>query len=349
MNFVDEAWIHVLAGNGGAGCLSFRREKYIPRGGPDGGNGGKGGSIILRADPHLNTLIDLRFKRRHKAANGEGGRGQLCQGKSADSLIIPVPVGTLIFDEATEECLGDLAKPGDEVLVAKGGRGGLGNACFKSSIHQSPRKTTLGAAGEQRELRLELRLLADVGLLGFPNAGKSTLIRQVSAAKPKVANYPFTTLRPHLGVVSIEAHRSFVMADIPGLIEGAAEGAGLGIQFLRHLSRTGLLLHVIDSVPMEGYDPVEAAQAILREVGQYSHELLEKPRWLVINKMDAFPEEEWTSRVNDLVNALQWEGPVYGISALSGAGTSQLCQDIMVYLEEQRNSADPAPHDHPAT
>lgn len=334
MNFVDEARIHVLSGNGGAGCLSFRREKYIPRGGPDGGNGGRGGSIILRADPHLNTLIDLRFKRRHKASNGEGGGGQLCQGKSGNDLVIPVPVGTLIFDETTEECFADLTKPEDEVMVAKGGRGGLGNACFKSSIHQSPRKITPGEAGEQRHLRLELRLLADVGLLGFPNAGKSTLIRQVSSAKPKVADYPFTTLRPHLGVVRIEAHRSFVMADIPGLIEGAAEGTGLGIQFLRHLSRTGLLLHVVDSIPMEGYDPIEAAQAIIQEVGKYSPTLLKKPRWLVINKMDAFLKEEWQAQGDDLVKALGWEGPVYMISALSGAGTAQLCQDIMVHLEE---------------
>ncbi|MHA7841650.1 MAG: Obg family GTPase CgtA [Gammaproteobacteria bacterium] len=333
MNFVDEARIHVLSGNGGPGCLSFRREKYVPRGGPDGGNGGKGGSIILRADGHLNTLIDLRFQRRHKASHGEGGRGQLCQGKSGDDLIIPVPVGTLIFDETTEECFGDLTQPGDEVMVAKGGNGGLGNACFKSSTNQSPRKTTPGGVGEQRHLRLELRLLADVGLLGFPNAGKSTLISQVSAAKPKVADYPFTTLRPHLGVVRIESHRSFVMADIPGLIGGAADGAGLGIQFLRHLSRTGLLLHVIDSVPMEGTDPVESARVIIKEVAKYSPTLLEKPRWLVINKMDAFPAEEWQARADDLVKALAWDGPVYMISALSGAGTAQLCQDIMTYLE----------------
>lgn len=339
MNFVDEARIHVSAGNGGAGCLSFRREKFIPRGGPDGGNGGRGGNVILQVAPHLNTLIDLRFKSRYKAPHGEAGRGQLCQGKSGEDLIIAVPQGTLIFDENTQECLGDLVQPDQQLIIAKGGKGGAGNACFKSSVNQTPRKATPGDLGEHRYLRLELRLLADVGLLGFPNAGKSTLIRQISAAKPKVADYPFTTLRPHLGVVRIENYRSFVVADIPGLIEGAADGAGLGIQFLRHLARTRLLLHVIDGIAFDGYEPAEAAKTIIQEIAQYSEELLAKPRWLVINKMDNYPTEMWDHQREMIIKALDWQGPIYMISAVSGIGTEALCQAIMNFIENDEITA----------
>lgn len=333
MKFVDEVSIKVLAGRGGNGCLSFRREKFVPRGGPDGGDGGDGGSVFLEADSSVNTMVDYRYVRSYQARSGEGGRGGNCRGKGGDDLVLKVPVGTTVIDDETGEVLGDLLTEGQRLRVAQGGWHGLGNTRFKSSVNRAPRQTTRGTDGESRTLRLELKVLADVGLLGMPNAGKSTLIRAVSAAKPKVADYPFTTLVPNLGVVRVQAHRSFVMADIPGLIEGAAEGAGLGIRFLKHLTRTRLLLHLVDLQPADGADPVEAVQAISAELERFSPTLAQRPRWLVLNKLDLIPAEEREAIASSIVERLGWEGPVYTIAAVSGEGTERLVGDIMTHLE----------------
>jgi GTP-binding protein len=335
VKFVDEARIKIIAGDGGNGCLSFRREKYIPRGGPDGGDGGDGGSVYLVGDNNINTLVDFRHIRTYTAERGSNGGGANCTGRGGADKLIPVPVGTVAYDRDTEELVADIVSDGQRVLVAQGGRHGLGNTRFKSSTNRAPRKTTHGTPGERRELLLELKLLADVGLLGYPNAGKSSLIRKVSAARPKVADYPFTTLHPNLGVVSVEAHRSFVMADIPGLIEGAAEGQGLGIRFLRHLSRTGLLLHVIDLFPFDEHDPAEGAKLLAAELEKFDIDLSEKPRWLVFNKMDLTADEDWQARVESVLQALDWSGPWYSVSAMDGRGTEALCHDIMIYLESQ--------------
>ncbi|MBG23408.1 MAG: GTPase ObgE [Idiomarinaceae bacterium] len=333
MKFVDEAEIRVEAGDGGNGVVSFRREKYIPKGGPDGGDGGDGGDVYLEADENLNTLLDYQFEHIHKAQRGQNGMGKNCTGKRGEDIILKVPVGTRATDQETGETLGDLTKHGMRRMVAKGGFHGLGNARFKSSTNRAPRQKTNGTPGEVRTLKLELMLLADVGLLGMPNAGKSTFIRSVSAAKPKVADYPFTTLVPNLGVVRPVPHASFVIADIPGLIEGAAEGAGLGIQFLKHLERCGLLLHLVDLAPYDGTDPSMQAVTIVNELEKYSPKLAEKPRWLVVNKVDLLTDEEAEERLAELKEALDWDGPVYKISALSKKGTEQLCKEIMTYLE----------------
>lgn len=336
MKFVDEAYIKVVAGKGGHGCLSFRREKYIPRGGPDGGDGGDGGSVYLRGSKSLNTLADFRTQRTYQARNGQPGQGKDKIGKSAEDLYIDVPIGTQIFDKTTDELIGDITAIDQTLKVAQGGFHGLGNARFKSSVNRAPRQTTQGSEGERRELRLELKVLADVGLLGMPNAGKSTFIRAVSSAKPKVASYPFTTLHPNLGVVAVDSHRSFVIADIPGLIEGAADGQGLGLQFLKHLSRTGLLLHVVDVAPYDGTDPVASAKGILQELAKYDPELLNKPRWLLLNKTDLLDPETCDEQCTNIVRELQWQGPVYKIAALSKQGTEQLCYDLMEYLEQSK-------------
>jgi len=335
MKFIDEATIFVQAGKGGNGCLSFRREKYVPRGGPDGGDGGDGGSVILEASESLNTLVDFRYERRFKAETGEDGKGRNCTGKKGRDLVLRVPAGTTVIDTDTQEILGDLTRPGETLVVAQGGFHGLGNTRFKSSVNRAPRQTTRGTPGEARNLRLEMKVLADVGLLGMPNAGKSTLIRAISAAKPKVANYPFTTLVPNLGVVSVQAHRSFVVADIPGLIEGASEGAGLGIRFLKHLVRTRLLLHVVDVAPFDGSDPVENVRAIDRELSRFSPALAERERWLVLNKLDMLAEDQRDAFCAEFVQALGWEGPCFRISALSGEGTQALVQAAMNWLEER--------------
>ncbi|WP_430010383.1 Obg family GTPase CgtA, partial [Methylophaga lonarensis] len=319
MKFVDEAVIKVSAGAGGNGCLSFRREKFIPFGGPDGGDGGDGGDVYLIADSQVNTLIDFRYQRNFKAQRGEHGRGRLCSGARGDDLVIKVPIGTEAWDDDTDELIGDLTKHGQKLMVAKGGWHGLGNARYKSSINRAPRQTSDGTPGEERTLRLEMKLLADVGLLGLPNAGKSTFISQVSAAQPKVADYPFTTLYPNLGVVTMKDVRSFVIADIPGLVEGAAEGAGLGIQFLRHLSRTRLLLHLVDMAPVDvEQDPVESVEIINRELERYSRELGSQPQWLVLNKMDLVPEDIRDELRQDMLSRLDWQGPVYQISGMTG-------------------------------
>ena len=339
MKFVDEADIRVEAGNGGKGCVSFRREKYIPFGGPDGGDGGDGGSVYVVANESLNTLIDLRFTRTFRAENGQQGMGRNMTGKSGVDLDIPLPVGTLVYDKDTDELLADLTTIGQRVKIAQGGFHGLGNTRYKSSVNRAPRQFTPGTPGEARNLHLELRVLADVGLLGLPNAGKSTLIRAVSAARPKVADYPFTTLYPNLGVVSIEAHRSFVIADIPGLIEGAAEGAGLGIQFLKHVSRTLLLLHLVDVAPYDGSDPVEAVRVIEGELAKFSDELAQRERWLVLNKLDLVPEDEREALCTDIVKRLDWQGPVFAIAALSKDGTTRMMQAVMQHLELQREQA----------
>ncbi|OUS05213.1 GTPase ObgE [Gammaproteobacteria bacterium 54_18_T64] len=337
MKFVDEAPIIVKAGDGGRGCLSFRREKYIPKGGPDGGDGGDGGSVILRAEEDLNTLVDYRYQRHYRAQNGESGRGRNCRGKGGDDLVLGVPVGTTIIDSDCDEILGDLTAAGQELIVAKGGFHGLGNARYKSSTNRAPRQTSPGSEGELRNLRLELKLLADVGLLGLPNAGKSTLIRSVSAATPKVADYPFTTLVPNLGVVTLQKYRSFVIADVPGLVEGASEGAGLGIRFLKHLTRTRFLLHMVDMLPVDGSDPLENALTIQNELSRFSATLAERPRWLVLNKMDLLPEESRQAVCQKLVDDLQWQGPVFFVSALTKEGTDKLCNDICDYLEDCRS------------
>lgn len=338
MKFIDEAKIRVEAGKGGNGCVSFRREKYIPLGGPDGGDGGDGGSVFLQADSSMNTLVDLRYTRSFKAENGQQGMGRNCTGKSGSDLTVTVPVGTVVVDEDTGEELGDLVEDGQLLKVAQGGFHGLGNTRFKSSTNRAPRQSTPGTAGEARSLHLELKVLADVGLLGLPNAGKSTLIRAVSAARPKVADYPFTTLHPNLGVVSIESHRSFVIADIPGLIEGAADGAGLGIQFLKHVSRTRLLLHLVDVAPFDGSDPVESMRVIERELEMFSPELAARERWLVLNKLDLLPEAERDQVCDELLKRLEWQGPVYRIAAISKEGTRRLMQDIMEHIEQKRES-----------
>ncbi|MTI12619.1 Obg family GTPase CgtA [Sansalvadorimonas verongulae] len=335
MKFVDEAHIHVEAGKGGNGCVSFRREKYIPKGGPDGGNGGVGGSIYMVADNDLNTLVDYRYTRRYKANNGEQGRGGQCTGAKGEDTILRVPVGTTVVDEDTQEVIGDLTLAGEKLLVARGGHNGIGNTCFKSSTNRAPRIATPGKPGEARNIKLELKVIADVGLLGMPNAGKSTFIRSVSHAKPKVADYPFTTLVPNLGVVSIQKHRSFVVADIPGLIEGAAEGAGLGIRFLKHLARCRILLHLVDVAPVDGTDPVHAAKAIINELEEFSDALASRERWLVLNKLDLVPEEERDALCDRIVSELGWEGPVYRISAISSDGTMQMCQNMMTFIEER--------------
>jgi len=334
MKFVDEAFIKVQGGNGGRGAVSFRREKFIPFGGPDGGDGGNGASIYLEAKSGINTLADFRYHRSFKAPHGTAGSGNDCTGAGGEDQTIHVPVGTVVFDTETEEELGDLTEQGQRILVVKGGKGGWGNARFKSSTNRTPRRAMPGLPGEQRELRLEMRVIADVGLLGLPNAGKSTLIRAVSAAKPKVADYPFTTLHPNLGVVSVGLHRSFVMADIPGVIEGAAEGAGLGLRFLKHLQRTRVLLHLVDIQPPDPEaDPVADVRAIAAELKKYSPALAKKPRWLVLNKIDALPEDEAEKLCKDIVRRLRWKGPVYRISGLARIGTDKLCQDIMGLIE----------------
>ncbi|MBY5922402.1 Obg family GTPase CgtA [Ferrimonas balearica] len=333
MKFVDEVTIRVEAGDGGSGVVSFRREKYIPKGGPDGGDGGDGGDVFLLADENLNTLVDYRFERCHRAQRGENGRGGNCTGKRGEDRVLRVPVGTRAVDEDTGEVIGDLTQHNQKLMVAKGGFHGLGNTRFKSSVNRAPRQKTLGTKGEHREVRLELMLLADVGLLGLPNAGKSTFIRSVSAAKPKVADYPFTTLVPNLGVVRPEPSKSFVIADIPGLIEGASDGAGLGIRFLKHLERCRVLLHIIDMAPYDGSDPAEGAQAILGELQAYSPKLFDKPRWLVLNKLDLVPEEERQERIDAIVSALGWEGEVHTIAAISKQGTEVLCKQLMQLLD----------------
>jgi GTP-binding protein len=329
MKFVDEAEIVAEAGRGGSGALSFRREKYIERGGPDGGDGGHGGSVYLQADPGLNTLVDFRFQPRYRAQAGQAGQSRNCTGRGGDDLIVKVPVGTTVIDVDTEELIADLKDPDQPVMVAKGGFHGLGNTRFKSSTNRAPRKTTKGTPGEIRKLQLQLRLVADVGLLGLPNAGKSTLIRAVSAATPKVANYPFTTLVPNLGVVSLGMERSFVMADIPGLIEGASEGAGLGFRFLKHLSRTRLLLHLVDVLPMDQEDPVETAAKIAAELAKFSPTLAAKDRWLVLNKIDIIEPEALAEIKARMREALNWEGKIYEISGINGQGCDELCNALM--------------------
>ena len=338
MKFVDEAIIDVAAGNGGGGCLSFRREKYIAKGGPDGGDGGDGGSVYLEADKNLNTMVDYRFQRRFRAANGSPGQGRNCTGRSGDDLTLKVPVGTTVIDIDTNEVLGDLSEAGQCLKVAQGGFHGLGNTRFKSSINRAPRQTSPGSEGEKRRLKLELKVLADVGLLGMPNAGKSTLIRAISAAKPKVADYPFTTMVPNLGVVRVDPLRSFVVADIPGLIEGAADGAGLGIRFLKHLTRNRLLLHLVDLAPWNDESPAQHALAIVRELEAFSPLLAERPRWLVLNKADVLDEETQNERVQEVVDVLGWTGPVFVISALANTGTQALIQAIMIQLEDWRDA-----------
>jgi len=333
MKFVDEAVIRVTAGKGGNGCLSFRREKYIPKGGPDGGDGGDGGSVYLVADDALNTMIDYRYTRLFRAESGKSGQGGNCTGKSGVDLELKVPVGTTVLDDDTGEVIGDLTKPGQRLLVARGGFHGLGNARFKSSVNRAPRQTTKGTPGEERNLRLEMKLLADVGLLGLPNAGKSTFISAVSAARPKIADYPFTTLVPRLGVVKVDDHRSFVLADIPGLIKGASDGAGLGIRFLKHLTRSRLLLHLVDISPLDGGDPAVAVRDIEQELAVFSPTLAGRDSWLVINKMDLIPEAERDAAVRDLVTRLRWERPVFAVSAVTGDGMKPLCQAVMAYLE----------------
>ncbi len=334
MKFVDEVEIRVTAGKGGNGCVSFRREKYIPRGGPDGGDGGDGGSIYLKANESLTTLADYRHKRIFSAENGQPGMGKGRTGISGNDLYIEVPVGTRINDIETQEAIGDLTGHGQTLLVAKGGFHGLGNTRYKSSTNRAPRQSTNGAPGEQRELRLELNVLADVGLLGLPNAGKSTLIAQVSAAHPRIADYPFTTLHPQLGVVYIDPYRSFTMADIPGLIGGASEGAGLGIRFLKHLRRTRMLLHLVDIMPPDGGDPVEHIRTLTNELRQFDTELAAKERWLVLNKLDLMPADEADECCRDIVERLEWSGRIYRISAVSGQNTRELVTHIMEHLEK---------------
>jgi len=336
MKFVDEATIKVHAGNGGRGCVSFRREKFVPFGGPDGGDGGNGGSVILRAVEGINTLADFRNIRTYKAKNGQGGSGNDCTGRGGEDLYVVVPVGTTVKDSETGEELGDLRHAGQELPVAAGGKGGFGNTRFKSSTNRAPRQFGSGLPGEKRTLMLELKVLADVGLLGLPNAGKSTLIRAVSAARPRVADYPFTTLHPNLGVVYVGDHRSFVMADIPGLIEGAAEGAGLGIRFLKHLMRTRVLLHLVDIAPLDpDADPVKDARAIVKELKAYSEDLAKKPRWLVLNKSDLLPEAEARERAADIARRLRHKGPKFLISGATGAGTRELVEAVMRHLETE--------------
>ncbi|MBC2655810.1 Obg family GTPase CgtA [Pseudomonas sp. MSSRFD41] len=343
MKFVDEVSIRVKAGDGGNGCMSFRREKFIENGGPNGGDGGDGGSVFMVADENLNTLVDYRYTRHFEAERGSNGGSTDCTGKKGEDLELRVPVGTTVIDAGTQEVIGDLTKAGQRLMVVQGGWHGLGNTRFKSSTNRAPRQTTPGKPGEQRDLKLELKVLADVGLLGLPNAGKSTFIRSVSAAKPKVADYPFTTLVPNLGVVSVDRWKSFVIADIPGLIEGASDGAGLGIRFLKHLARTRILLHLVDMAPLDESSPADAAEVIVNELMKFSPSLAERERWLVLNKSDMLLEEEQEERIKEIVDRLEWTGPVYVISAISKVGTERLSRDIMRYLEERadRLAADP--------
>ncbi|EKG43115.1 GTP-binding protein, GTP1/Obg family [Pseudomonas syringae pv. avellanae str. ISPaVe013] len=335
MKFVDEVSIRVKAGDGGNGCMSFRREKFIENGGPNGGDGGDGGSIFMVADVNLNTLVDYRYTRHFDAERGSNGGSADCTGRKGEELVLRVPVGTTIIDATTQEIIGDLTKDGQRLMVAQGGWHGLGNTRFKSSTNRAPRQTTPGKPGDQRDLKLELKVLADVGLLGLPNAGKSTFIRSVSAAKPKVADYPFTTLVPNLGVVSVDRWKSFVVADIPGLIEGASDGAGLGIRFLKHLARTRLLLHLVDMAPLDESSAPDAAEVIVNELEKFSPSLAERDRWLVLNKCDQILEEEQEARKQEIVDRLEWTGPIYVISAIAKEGTEQLTRDIMRYLEER--------------
>jgi GTP-binding protein len=340
MKFVDEATIDIAAGHGGAGCVSFRREKFIPFGGPNGGDGGRGGSVWALADRNINTLIDYRYARRHEAKNGEAGRGSDQFGAAADDIVLRVPVGTIFSDAETGETIVELLEHDQRVLLAKGGDGGFGNLHFKSSTNRSPRQKTPGWPGEAKKLKLELRVLADVGLLGMPNAGKSTLIAAISNARPKIADYPFTTLHPNLGVVRVGPERSFVVADIPGLIEGASEGAGLGHQFLRHLQRTRLLLHIVDLAPFdEGVDPVKQARAIVAELKKYDPKLHAKPRWLVLNKLDMVPLEEREARIAEFVRRFRWKGPVFAISALARDGLQPMIERIWHHVAEQQRAA----------
>jgi GTP-binding protein len=343
MKFIDEANIEVIAGDGGNGSISFRREKYVPRGGPDGGDGGRGGSIWAIADRNINTLIDYRFARIHRAKPGERGRGADQYGRGSEDIVLRMPVGTVITVMETGDFVADLAADGQKALLAQGGKGGLGNLHFKSSTNRAPRQSTPGEEGVQRMLHLELKVLADVGLLGMPNAGKSTLIRAISAARPKVADYPFTTLAPNLGVVRVDENRSFVVADIPGLIDGAADGAGLGHQFLRHLQRTRLLLHVVDIAPLDGTsDPVADARAIVKELKRYDQALFDKPRWLVLNKLDLVPPEEREQRVGAFVESYRWTGPTFAIAAISGDGCRELVYAIQDWLEKHPAEIAPA-------
>jgi len=334
MKFVDEAVIRIKAGNGGHGSASFRREKYIERGGPDGGDGGDGGSIFLVGDVNLNTLADFRFTSSYKAEHGEPGRGRNCTGKSGEDLYINVPFGTQVFDESTDELIGDVLDEDTPLCVAKGGEHGIGNVHFKSSTNRAPRQFTKGTPGDERELKLELKVLADVGLLGLPNAGKSTFIRAVSGAKPKVADYPFTTLYPNLGVVRVGVNKSFVVADIPGIIEGAAEGAGLGIQFLKHVSRTRLLLHLVDIAPFDEHDPAEDVRTIEGELEEFDPELMNYSRWLLINKSDLLDNEEFEKRKAALLKSLDWQAPVFSIAAISKQGTETVCYKVSEYLDD---------------
>lgn len=343
MKFVDEATIDIAAGDGGAGCVSFRREKFIPFGGPNGGDGGRGGSVWAVADRNINTLIDYRYARRHEAKNGEPGRGSDQFGAAGDDVVLRFPVGTIVSDAETGEVLVELLEHDKKVLLAKGGDGGFGNLHYKTSTNRAPRQKTPGWPGEKKKLKLELRVLADVGLLGMPNAGKSTLIAAISNARPKIADYPFTTLHPNLGVVRVGPERSFVVADVPGLIEGASEGAGLGHQFLRHLQRTRLLLHVVDLAPFdEGIDPVKQARAIVAELKKYDPELHAKPRWLVLNKLDMVPEAEREARVKDFVRRYRWKGPVFAISALAREGLQPMIEKIHNHIAAQQQ-VDPLP------
>jgi len=337
MKFVDEAEITVEAGKGGNGCMSFRREKFVAKGGPNGGDGGDGGSVYLLGDGSLNTLVDFRFQPRYSAQNGQGGMSKNCTGRSGEDLVVRVPIGTSIIDADTEEMIADISVHDQQVLVAKGGVHGLGNTRFKSSTNRTPTKTTHGTPGEKRTLQLQLKVIADVGLLGMPNAGKSTLIRAVSSARPKVADYPFTTLVPNLGVVRVGAERSFVMADIPGVIEGASEGAGLGFRFLKHLSRTRLMLHLVDVMPPDGSDPAVHARKIAEELEKFSPTLAKKERWLVLNKFDLVPEDEREALVQRLVSDLGWQGKVFTITAISGEGCEEMCQQIMASVEEHES------------
>lgn len=343
MKFVDEATIKVHAGKGGNGCLSFRREKYIPKGGPDGGDGGDGGSVFLVGAEGLNTLIDFRYTRNFKAESGQQGSSAECTGRGGEHLVLQVPIGTTVLDDETGDVLGDITELGQELKVAQGGFHGLGNTRYKSSTNRAPRQTSPGQEGEVREIKLELKVLADVGLLGLPNAGKSTFIRSVSAARPKVADYPFTTLVPNLGVVGMSGDKSFVVADIPGLIEGASEGAGLGIRFLKHLTRTRLLLHLVDMMPYDISMPGENAQVIEQELAKFSPTLAEGDRWLILNKVDLLPEDEVDARCQEVVDHLDWQGPVFRISGLASQGTKALCAAIMDYIDGHREEekADP--------
>jgi len=339
MKFIDEATIKIYAGDGGNGVATFRREKYEPMGGPSGGDGGRGGSIIIEADRNINTLVDYRYTRSFRAQRGENGRSAECYGAKGEDMVLRVPVGTVVSDKSSGQMLVDLSEHGQRAMMAKGGNGGLGNVHFKSSLNRAPRQCTKGEPGEEFELYLELKVLADVGLLGMPNAGKSTFIRAVSAAKPKVADYPFTTLHPNLGVVRVDAERSFVIADIPGIIEGAAEGAGLGHQFLRHLARSSLLLHLVDIAPFDDtVDPVHEAKAIVEELKKYDEALYDKPRWLVLNKIDMLPNSE--EMVKAFVKDFGWKGRVFAISAISGLGCKELTYAIMQHIEESRAAAE---------